>query len=393
MTDPQAGAHRWVDVGRSSDADSAVAGAQAAAAALCGREAKLVVVFSSVAHDVRAVVDSVNEVSGHAPLIGCSSHGEIGVDGPRDDSVVVAALGGPGFSIATAAATDVAGRQREAGAQIATSASAVEERPHSVLLLLTDGLIPDQEEILRGVYGVVGASVPLAGGAAADRWTMNQTWQFHGDQVLSGAVVGALIASDAPLGVGIGHGWRKVGEPMIVTSAANGVVYTLDDRPALDVYLGRFNAPDRLGSDRRTLSEFALARPIGIQRRSGEEVRNLSTGIDAEQRSFRPGGDIHEGGLVWAMEGDDDSILQAVDLACASATDALGGREPIGLLTFSCAATRAVVGDEGIRREGARLTDRARGVPFGGFYTYGEIARTRGIDGFHNQTLVVLAIS
>jgi hypothetical protein len=28
-----------------------------------------------------------------------------------------------------------------------------------------------------------------------------------------------------------------------------------------------------------------------------------------------------------------------------------------------------------------------------GFYSYGEIARTSGVAGFHNQTLVVLAIT
>ena len=28
-----------------------------------------------------------------------------------------------------------------------------------------------------------------------------------------------------------------------------------------------------------------------------------------------------------------------------------------------------------------------------GFYTYGEIARTRGVNGYHNQTIVALALS
>jgi hypothetical protein len=63
------------------------------------------------------------------------------------------------------------------------------------------------------------------------------------------------------------------------------------------------------------------------------------------------------------------------------------------MLTFSCAALRAVLGDDGIQREGARIGKWADGVPFAGFYTYGEIARTRGIDGFHNQTLAILAIA
>jgi hypothetical protein len=38
----------------------------------------------------------------------------------------------------------------------------------------------------------------------------------------------------------------------------------------------------------------------------------------------------------------------------------------------------------------ARLAGEA---PVAGFYTYGEIARTRGVTGFHNQTLVVLAVA
>jgi hypothetical protein len=32
-------------------------------------------------------------------------------------------------------------------------------------------------------------------------------------------------------------------------------------------------------------------------------------------------------------------------------------------------------------------------LPVAGFYTYGEIARTHGAGGFHNQTLVALALA
>jgi hypothetical protein len=62
------------------------------------------------------------------------------------------------------------------------------------------------------------------------------------------------------------------------------------------------------------------------------------------------------------------------------------------MLTFSCAALRAILGEDGVRREGNRLAKWAEGAPFAGFHTYGEIARVRGIDGFHNQTLAVLAL-
>jgi hypothetical protein len=51
------------------------------------------------------------------------------------------------------------------------------------------------------------------------------------------------------------------------------------------------------------------------------------------------------------------------------------------------------LGDERIGSEVERLAAIASGAPVAGFYTYGEIARTRGPRGFHNQTLVVLSVA
>ena len=87
------------------------------------------------------------------------------------------------------------------------------------------------------------------------------------------------------------------------------------------------------------------------------------------------------------------SVLDATAAACTQAVDGLFGRTPLGFLAFDCIARRGVLGDEGIRQEVARITSFSRGAPVAGFYTYGEIARTQGISGFHNETLVVLAVS
>ena len=100
-----------------------------------------------------------------------------------------------------------------------------------------------------------------------------------------------------------------------------------------------------------------------------------------------------EGTLVWIMEGDARSVLEATDAAAGDSLAALGGRPPLGMLAFDRVARRGVLGDNGIRAEIERLTRIAPGTPVAGFYTYGEIARTRGVRGFHNQTLVVLAIA
>ena len=89
------------------------------------------------------------------------------------------------------------------------------------------------------------------------------------------------------------------------------------------------------------------------------------------------------------MEGDDESVLAATDAACEDALAPLADRRPLGLVAFDCIARRGVLGDAGIKREIDRVALHSNGAPVAGFYTYGEIARTQGISGFHNQTLVV----
>jgi hypothetical protein len=204
--------------------------------------------------------------------------------------------------------------------------------------------------------------------------------------------VGAAIASDGPLGIGVRHGWRRVGEAMLVTESSRHHVLELDDRPALDVYLDRLDAPAEARVDPAAFTRFALTHPLGVARRRGEEYVRLIGDANFADRSLGCIAHVPQGGLAWFMEGDNDSVLAATDAACAQALEPLGDRDPIGLIAFNCIARRSVLGD-GIAAEVARVAASAPEAPVAGFYSYGEIARTHGVMGFHNQTLVVLALS
>jgi hypothetical protein len=327
------------------------------------------------------------------PLIGCTTSGEIATGGPGDSGVVVMALGGAGFSVATGVATGADSDLRGAGATAARCMSAVEDRPYRVMLLLTDALAGDQQEIVRGAYQVLGAAVPLVGGCAGDDLKMARTYQLYDDQVLTHAVVAAGIGSDSPLGIGVRHGWRKTGEPMLVTGSGGNRVYSLDGNPALDVYLKRLRLAGMAARDQKTLATMAQFHPLGLSRRVGEEHIRFISGGDFEERSLTCIAEVPQGGLVWIMEGDARSVLAATDAACQDSLTALDGRAPLGLLAFDCIARRGVLGDDGIMAEISHIAALAGGAPVAGFYTYGEIARTHGMSGFHNQTLVVLSIS
>ena len=384
---------RWMGVGHSNDTDPVAAAREAARGAVRGTDTRLVVVFCSDAYDLPRLLSAINEETGGAPLVGCSTAGEIATNGPSETSVVVSAIGGSGFTVSTHVATGVSARLREAGAEVAQCLADVDESPHRVLMLLTDGLAGDQQEIVRGAYSVVGAQVPLVGGCAGDDLKMVSTRQLFGDQVLEDAIVGAAIGSDAPLGIGVRHGWQTVGEPMLVTKSANNRVYTLDDRPALDVYLERLEAPEEARHDPSAFTRFALTHPFGLRGRSGEPHVRFIGEANFEDRSIGCIAEVPQSAPVWLMEGDSDSVLEATDAACQEAMGRLDGRDPIGMIAFDCIARRGVLGEPGIKREIQRVAEHAGGAPVAGFYTYGEIARTHGISGFHNQTLVVLAVS
>ncbi len=381
---------RWFGVGFCEGAPGA--GASAAGDALVHDDPELLIVFCSPAHDLRQLLRQIRERAGDVPLIGCTTAGQIATDGPSDGGVVVAALGGKGFAVRTAVAAEASRNLREAGAHVARSLPDRADLPHRVVLLLSDGLAGDQQEIVRGAHGVLGAAVPLVGGCAGDDLKMSRTFQFYGDRVLTDSVVAAGIASSAPLGVGVRHGWRRVGEPMLVTSSRANRVYTLDDRPALDAYLKLLGVTEPSQPDKEGLARLALTHPLGLGRSTGEDQVRFIGGGDFTERSLSCIAEVPQGALVWIMEGDARSVLEATDAAGSDSLAALGGRPPLGLIAFDCVARRAVLGEEGIQSEIGRLAAMASGAPVAGCYTYGEIARTRGVRGFHNQTLVLLSV-
>jgi hypothetical protein len=386
------GRSRWLAVGQSSDHDAARAGEAASSQALIADHAQLLLVFCSHSYDLDELLGAINRRSGGIPLIGCSTAGEIATDGPGDAGVVVTALGGPGFAVTTSSAVNASDDLRAAGAEVARCVSVLDGRPHRVLVLLTDGLAGDQQEIVRGAYGVTGASVPLVGGCAGDDLEMRGTYQFHNDRVLRNAVVGAALGSEAPLGIGVRHGWRRVGEPVVVTRSSNNRVYSLNDRRAVDVYFEHLDPPANARLDPAAFTRFALTHPLGLSGRSGEDHVRFVGEADFDDGSIGFIAEVPQGGLAWFMEGDDASVLEATGAACADALEPLGGSPPLGLIAFDCIARRGVLGDAGISTEVSRVAQSAAGAPVAGFYTYGEIARTRGQSGFHNQTLVVLAV-
>jgi hypothetical protein len=265
------------------------------------------------------------------------------------------------------------------------------------MLLFCDATHSEPQEVVRGAYSVLGASIPIIGGCTGDEISYGITNQFYSRSgsvhVLTDSAVAVAIGSDAPMSVGIAHGWRMVEPPMIVTRTEGYSVLELDGEPALDVYLRRIGADPETNVHSPEFRDMAFIYPLGLSRRSGVDIRVIY-GADPDKRSIAGAAEVPQGALVWVMDADYEALLTGAKQSVTEAVEGLGGAAPLGLLAFDCGGRKAKLGSEGTGAEVAAIRDALGGdVPFAGFYTTSEIARVRGALGLHQLTLVTLALA
>jgi hypothetical protein len=174
----------------------------------------------------------------------------------------------------------------------------------------------------------------------------------------------------------------------VVTRSQGAHIYSLDDKPALDVLLRRNNFE---GTAEEFFDRGRALQPLGLSRRNGEDIRVIHAGDD-EARSVWGTADVPQGALVWPMEADRQALIDGATWSCTEAIARLDGLAPLGGLAFDCGGRRAGLIDGGMQDEIDAIREALGDAPFAGFYTSGEIARVRGASGLHHLTLVTLAL-
>jgi hypothetical protein len=373
--------------------DAEAAGREAVRGALAGHAATaedLIILFTSVDRDVEAVYRAAVAEAAPAGVFGCSSTGGF-TDTEQVPSGCVAALlaaDGRCFGVCHVERDedDIADSARRAAQGARDRAG--DRHPHSVLLLLTDGMIRDQREIARGAYEVTTAVTPFVGGVAGDALTWDCTYTFGDGRVLTNGIVAVWINSEQPMGVSVDHGWRPAGRPMLVTRAEGTIVHELDGAPALEAFLAEQGT--RLDPQDDGFFLKVLGSPVGLPNARGHyDVRQLHAYLpEGGGINFNAG--ISEQSILQVMSADDEALIEGARRAAAEAVSNLTQRARV-VLVFSCGSRVALLGDR-VHEEVAAISSALDGVPVCGFYTYGEFARTTGSSGFHNSSVSVLAL-
>ncbi len=390
----------WVGVASSRQSDSYRAGQEAAKKALdaMGRpRPDLVLVFASARFEQELLLQGILSVSGSAPLAGCSTAGEILSEGPARRSAAVMMIASDTLRAAAGLGTRISENPRQAGRDLAAQAiQAKLDNPHA-FLMFPDGLGGNAAEVIRGIQDVMGLSFPIAGGSAADDFGFTRTTQYFQGRAHHNAVSGVLLAGRIGVGIGARHGWQPLGKPRRVTRAAANVVQEMDGHSAVNLYeayFGRAAESLKTGS----LVDMSILYPLGMPV-PGEEEYMLRNVLRVDPGgAIVYAGEISEGSEVRLMMGSKEKALEAARRAAEQALLAVAPHPVHFALVFSSCSRARLFGRRAQEEIAAIRNVLGAKVPLIGFYDYGEqapltAAGFRGLSYFHNETLVVCAVS
>jgi hypothetical protein len=258
------------------------------------------------------------------------------------------------------------------------------------LLVFSDGLAVNGSELTRGLVDGLPDGVQVTGGLAGDGRRFHETLIVDAADVAPRKVV-ALGLYGERLAVGCGSlgGWDPFGPERLITRSEGNLLFELDGRPALELYV------KYLGEYAAGLPANALLFPLSLRSDIGDApvVRTVLS-IDEAAGSMTFAGDLPEGQYARLMKANFERLIDGAHDAAGSALASIGSRPPELALLISCVGRKMVL-QQRIEEE-VEVVREVLGptTTLAGFYSYGEIAPfspTASCE-LHNQTMTITTL-
>ena len=325
---------------------------------------------------VDRLLNEIEQCLPRALIVGCSSGGEI-LDGRLTDQAIV-------ISVSVFYKTEVsihaypvkAGQEEEVGEEIRKLIDATPDVKAAELLIDCWSL---DVSVLFSAINRCSQRVKIFGASPYSHDSNREPmFVFSGAGVKeTSVVVVAYAGKDFHVTMDYAIGWKPLGVQMRVTKAEGRMLYTIDDKPAFDIYDKYLKIPnDEHFYD--NVFEFPL-----LLYTHNTYVLRMPFACD-ENGAFTMIAAVPEGVSVFMSYGDPDAMLAEV----AECARRVAKFHPEQIFLYSCAVRKAFwkrnVNNE--MKPFQRIADSA------GFFTGGEILRVNGELVHFNATLLVVGM-
>jgi hypothetical protein len=358
-----------------------------------GFKPTLAIVFISIKQDREAVCDILH--NNGIDIIGATSSGEF-IDGHESEGEIVMILLDINRNNYSILYEDIGERSlKDATSNMVQDAFKTFETPAFILittLLTSDGRLLDGEGMVKFIENLAGPDITMFGGMAGDDLSFSGTWIFTRDKSTDYGMA-ALVLNEAKIELhGLAFsGWKPMGISRIVTKSEGNLIYSIDNRPALEMYLHLLGQEISSSDDQIDFfDKIGVHYPFQIERENREPKMCNPIGYDREKQALVCESDVPQGSSLRFSTPPEFDIIETV-IAKADKLKTEQNAEADALLIFSCAGRLSALGP--MAHEENEGLQKVWNSPMAGFYTYGEYGK--GLNGkheFHSTTCSWVAL-
>ena len=323
------------------------------------------ILFASSRYDPAGLVAALDVRFAGLAYAGCSTSGEIGLEGVMDSSIVAIHFPADDFQIVSTPMEALSEFGMETGQALVMDLrrrlpGPVPEDPAQIFALtLLDGLCRREELILSALQRALD-DIPLVGGSSGDELTFDNTFVFQNGRVMRDAGLLLLIRSRQAFRLFKSDHFDPSARKLVVTACDPGtrIVSELDAEPAALAFA------EAVGLDPRSLGAMSFAaHPLLVRVGGAYYCRSIQKLNDDGSLSFYCAIDT---GVVLTVA-DTRDIVVSLEQTLVALEDELGDLEFV--LGFDCIHRRLEAQSRQVLHRISDLFRRHRVV---GFNTYGE---------------------
>lgn len=353
-----------------------------------GFKPTLAVVFSSIKRDWLSVSDVLNKKE--ITVFGATTAGEF-IDGDIEEgSIVIMLLDmNPAYFklefLETSTETTLEDAKK-------LGIIGKETYTNPAFIIATGGIFIDGEQIVDGIMQGFGEEATIFGGMAGDDLIAEKPIVFTNNKNKDNALIALIIDEDKIDVRGIAScGWEAIGTSKTVTKSEGNIVYTIDDKPALDMLM-KYLGVDVKQDDNKGIVAFhnSWYYPLQLERENGDTVIRATRFANSEDRSLICTGSVPQGAQIKFSLPPDFDAIETVVAECASIKDN-EQQQADALIMFSCVSRHLSFG--ALMKEEIEQVQNIWNAPMVGFFTYGEYGKSKiGTNEFHNNACCVVAL-
>ncbi|PMQ01731.1 MAG: hypothetical protein CBR30_04820 [Dictyoglomus sp. NZ13-RE01] len=232
----------------------------------------------------------------------------------------------------------------------------------------------EPQYLLNGLYNVLGPNFVYVGGGIAegcDGFT---------DKGISRRGV-FLAVLDKEFNVLLEHGWKPIGDPLIITKSRDKEVIELDGKPA------RITYKERIGDFKdEDFANVSTENPLGFPNVSGSYLIRDPIGT-GKKDSIIFFSKIPKNAVGYIMHGTKEDLINSAKNVGAKVLENI---ENVSFsMIFDCISRKFYL-DEDFSKEIRAFKEYISEIPSIGALTYGEILGFQKVPIFHNKTFTVL---